>query len=229
MEKIKTLFVVVSMLIATIIATSIDAYADTADTLYASSPKVVVTGIRYRLEGNTAIVYECIKETPNVVIPSEVTKGNKKYTVTAIGGCAFDNDSKPGIIETIVLPNTIREIDDFAFSGNKNLRSINIPKGVVRIGGCAFEDCESLEEIILPSSLKVIYRSAFRNCIKLKTITIPESVRKIGPFAFDECKSLKQVIVESQETKIYPNAFSGCPNVERCGGTIVKFRSMRHD
>lgn len=226
MKKIKNLFVVVMMLITTIIVTSINAYADTAEFMYASSKKIVVNGIKYRLDGDIAVVYECVKETPNIVIPSEVTYGGKKYIVVKIGGCAFDNEVNMNIIETIVLPNTIREIGNFAFRGNKNLRSINIPNGVFSIGGSAFENCESLEEVILPSSVELIFREAFRNCKKLKTITIPKSVRKIGCFVFEKCESLKQVVVENQETKIYPNAFFGCPNLERTGGTVEKFNTM---
>lgn len=71
-----------------------------------------------------------ISSTAN--IPDSLVYKNAVYKVTAIGPDAnYRNDR----IKKVVLGKYVQVIDSCAFQGNKQLFSINIPKGMKVIGG----------------------------------------------------------------------------------------------
>ena len=82
------------------------------------------------------------------VIPSKV----RGFTVISIGYNAFRNCN----LESIIIPNTIKSIDDEAFRGCKSLKTIIIPDQIEYIGNKAFMECHSLTKVSLPSNLKNI-------------------------------------------------------------------------
>lgn len=57
--------------------------------------------------------------------------------------------------DTIIIPEDTREIKDFEFAGQRELRHIEIPDSVERIGVGAFNE-SGVEELILPASLREI-------------------------------------------------------------------------
>lgn len=94
----------------------------------------------------------------------EVPETIDGQTVTVIGADCFKDCDK---LTTVILPKTLKEIDDRAFSGCSNLRGIYIPEGVTRIGNSAFANCSSLEAIYLPESIEIIADRALFRCPKL--------------------------------------------------------------
>lgn len=78
-----------------------------------------------------------------------------------------------------------------AFSFCFNLKSIEIPNGILKIGFSCFTSCVSLNYVKLPDSLIEIKDNSFYNCGSLAEITIPNNVQKICQGAFDECKGMK--------------------------------------
>jgi len=68
---------------------------------------------------------------------------------TSINSFAFSGRT----IEKVIIPNSVKEIADSAFSGLTFLSSIEIPNSVVSIGKRAFFGCDSLETIIIPKSV----------------------------------------------------------------------------
>lgn len=62
-----------------------------------------------------------------------------------------------------------------------------IPEGWTELEDFAFKGCKELKSITLPSSLKAIGTSAFEGCENLREITIPTSVESIGYCAFKDC------------------------------------------
>lgn len=135
-------------------------------------------------------------ESMDVVVPANVKSIKGGYT-----GGPFHNCRN---LNSIQLPEGLREIDALAFSGCTHLKSINIPSTVVSIGDNAFSYCESLKSITLPNGLREINRYTFSNCTSLTSVTIPDSVTIIGQNAFDGCTSLKTLNIPDSVTNVEP-------------------------
>ena len=102
------------------------------------------------------------------------------------------------------IPNSIKVIDKFTFSGCSSLSKINysvlkgvniLPEGLIYIGRSAFSLCESLDNIVLPKSLIMLDAFAFSYNSLLRTIEIQENVNYIGDSVFHGCDSLESIIV----------------------------------
>ncbi len=100
---------------------------------------------------------------------------------------------------TIVLPDTVKTINNGAFCGCTKLVNINIPSGVEYIGESAFASCKSLKEITLPEGLETIGYMAFGDC-GLQEITIPSTVSYFGKKAFGSSSAKKIIFAEGFET-----------------------------
>ena len=102
-------------------------------------------------------------------------------------------------ITDLVIPESVTNIGDFAFTGCSGLTSVTIPNSVTSIGEEAFSDCSGLTSLTLPSSVATIGKGAFRECNGLTSVTIPNSVTSIGSSAFSYCTSLTDVICYAED------------------------------
>jgi hypothetical protein len=112
------------------------------------------------------------------IIPEYVDIDGTIYTVVSIEKNAFKGSGignfLTGISDTyteeIILPATLTEIGDYAFSGLACLHRIIIPDGVESIGERAFfkcgSVCEMFEQVYIPESVKFIGSNAFRGVSK---------------------------------------------------------------
>lgn len=75
-----------------------------------------------------------------------------------------------------------------------NLKHVEIPEGVEKIGKSAFFDKRGILSIKLPKSLKEIESRAFRNCISLETVIFEGDGLRIHEDAFKNCTSLKYIL-----------------------------------
>ena len=132
-----------------------------------------------------------------------------QFGVTSIGNAAFYYTN----IGSIVLPESLTNIEYDAFRGCVNLHSIDLPEQLATIGGCAFEDCKRLSSIDLPKSLVSIENRTFVNCTSLSSIYLPDSLVSIGPGAFVDCTSLSNIYLPESLTDIEYSAFSGCTSL----------------
>ncbi|MFO7867905.1 MAG: leucine-rich repeat domain-containing protein [Bacteroidales bacterium] len=103
-------------------------------------------------------------------------------TVTEIKESAFSSCTN---LTSIEIPNTVSVIPNSAFSNCTGLESIEIPESVTEIGGGAFSDCTGLTSIEIPNSVTSIGWNAFYGCTDLTSIEIPNSVTRIGSYAFE--------------------------------------------
>jgi len=98
-------------------------------------------------------VFECfyIWGTESISVPDGVEK---------IGAHSFDSVRA----QSIILPKTVKTIEDGAFHGCSFMTEINIPNGVTSIGVDVFNRCYALEEITIPASVTHIGTDAFFWC-----------------------------------------------------------------
>ena len=112
-------------------------------------------------------------------------------------------------METVAIPNSVEEIQYYAFAYCSNLKEVIIPDCVRVIGGRAFEGCESLKKVRLPAGLSEIDENMFFLCWDLKTIVIPEGVKQIREGAFRDCPLSRFALPEGLES-IGKKAFDSC-------------------
>ncbi len=192
---------------------------------------------------------------PNLVIRSHIFTTHGNIPVTSIAEGAFykgdyidpnfvnDLDSVErsygnDLIQSLVIPNTVKEIGDNAFRSCRNLTTVTIPSSVTHIGSGAFKDTPFLENlrkknpvvvinnillgantfdnphVIIPQGVTCIAEDAFYACDNIKSIVIPEGVEIIESCAFGYCQNLTRVEIKDAKTRIAENAFFDCENIK---------------
>ena len=97
-------------------------------------------------------------------------------------------------LKSIIIPDCVTHIGDYAFNGCDKLNSITIPGGVITIGEGAFMSCKALSEITFLNGKIGIGKGALEYCESLMRIVVPQGTRT------DFEKQLhryKDIIVES--------------------------------
>jgi len=139
--------------------------------------------------------------------------------------------------KSVKLDDTIQEISTAAFSGNKVLMEVSLPKMLKVIGAEVFLNCSllsnvrmpmtckeigmrafwgccSLQELILPTDLTCIQEETFSRCSKLKTMIVPWAVVVIEHGAFSYCTALISVELPERLKKIESRAFAHCEQLK---------------
>lgn len=88
---------------------------------------------------------------------------SRMANLTTIHESAFNGYGNPNMLTSVILPDTVTTIMDYAFSNQRNLTSINIPSSLVTIGVGALQ-AANLGLITLPSTVTSIGRNAFYEC-----------------------------------------------------------------
>ena len=121
---------------------------------------------------------------------------------------------KGKIVTSLILPNGITKIANYAFYNCGSITSIMISNSVTSIGEDAFSGCSSLTSIMIPNSVTNIGDSAFYGCSSLTSVTIPDSVTSIGEYAFRGCNSLTSITIPDSVTSIGDGAFAYCSSLK---------------
>ncbi|HOC32725.1 MAG TPA: leucine-rich repeat protein [Ruminococcus flavefaciens] len=109
-------------------------------------------------------------------------------------------------IKKVILPESLEEIEDYAFYNAASLESVEFNEGLRVIGMSAFSGCD-LRSVKLPESLKKIEEYAFEDNTELSEITIPENVSKLDS-PFGGCLSLKEITIKRADKKAFSNLAS---------------------
>ena len=140
---------------------------------------------------------------------SEMEEGQEIGNDLVAAGCMPDLPTPQDI------PDNVKCIGHYAFSGCVNLTEVVIPEGVEQIGWNAFGNCKSLRQIQLPENLKKIERRAFSGCESLEDINIPGSVSYIDEYTFEDCKSIRSFEIPETVQYCLEGVFKGCTSLER--------------
>ena len=155
-------------------------------------------------------------------------------------------------INYMTLPDTIKEIGEFAFA-RSSLSSILLPDGLERIDYGAFYHCDKLSFVTIPDSVVAIEPKAFENTAWMDEflsgepsgdesdflisggvlvayrgnaaeVTIPDNVRVIAAEAFKGHTEIKKVILPINLKYINEEAFYGCSSLSEVNleTTLVK-------
>lgn len=166
----------------------------------------------------------------------EEKKKYKTYTVWQDVEVIDKNAFAAEYLETVSLPNTIKEIREAAFQRCFSLTNINLPKSLKILGNYSFSGCKKIRKITIPASIEEIGINPFCNSLNLKSLSrrfvvndgmlidtqthtliaytgtaediiIPSSVTTIGENAFCCCKTIKHVTIGDNVKHIRNRAF----------------------
>ena len=153
------------------------------------------------------IAFKGCKSLREFTIPSSITG----IGAGAFCGCRnlklYNYSSVYEIIDNSLIVSNGGKIVVSCFGSKKK---VILPSSVINIGNFAFSDCDSLYEISFSYSVKSIGDGAFSNCKSLHEIYLPPLVKSIGFIAFNGCESLSKVVLSSSIISIGELAFSGC-------------------
>lgn len=107
----------------------------------------------------------------------------------------------------VVLPSGYREIGPCAFQDNLSLEWISIPSSVQHIQEWAFWGCGNLKTVLLEAGLQTIGESAFAQTF-LQQIRLPETLYYLGEGAFEDTL-LETLSVPGGIPNLYQDTFRG--------------------
>lgn len=145
----------------------------------------------------------------NITIPDKING----IEVGSINERCFKDSN----IESVTLPSSVTSIEQQAFYGCDNLKSINL-SNVKFIGTEAFTNCPSLTDNIDLSSVEFISERGLAGTY-FKTMNLPKCT-DIRDSAFEDCTMQK--IVLNNATNLGSNVFKNCKNLEMIYAPKVK-------
>lgn len=185
---------------------------DAANASYSSAD-----GVLFNKDKTTLIRFPSGILSDEYTIPATVTTVEE----IAFAGCYW--------LTTVVVPNTVETIGEYAFSAVSNViysgPATGAPWGAFYMNGYVdkpfiFSDdtktclvgCSRFYEgeITIPSSVTEMGERAFMICTGITSVTIPEGITHIPNLAFEECLSLTSVTIPATVASIGNTAFSWC-------------------
>lgn len=118
----------------------------------------------YSEKDGEAYITACVSVEPTIEVPAEI---NGLPVTRIYSGAFFQSQAS-----SIILPDSVKEIDQIAFYMCTNLKSIKLPASLETIGDQAFSDCSALESVELPALCTSVGEEVFLGCTALKEFTV---------------------------------------------------------
>lgn len=150
-------------------------------------------GTVYEFGAFTNAKFASVKIGPNADLSAgSILSGFTGGSVEIGEGCTqlgenflFDPTGEDTMLTQITLPSGLKAIGNYAFSGRKGLKAVNLGE-VDTLGQNAFSGT-GLVDIVIPGTVREIPDFCFANCPDVMTITLEEGVETIGEYAFTCC------------------------------------------
>lgn len=118
-------------------------------------------------------------------------------------------------LANLVLPDTLKVIEDNAFYLAGLTGSLIIPEGVVEIKNEAFDHCPFSGTLSLPSTLeRITGYNTFYGCKFTCELVLPEGIKEVGEQTFLDCTGFYgNLRLPDSLEKLGAGAFKGCKNL----------------
>lgn len=141
-----------------------------------------------------------------IVIP-KVINGN---TVTTILGSVFADNQ---YVEEVILPDSVVEIENFAFYRCENLKTVRFSEALTTIGRYAFSGCLSLETADIPNVVN-LGEGAFALCSSLTEVNLNNSLIGFNDKVFYHCSSLKSISIGANFASFGTESLTACVGLQ---------------
>ncbi len=183
--------------------------------------------------------------TCSIVIPADISVdlsslgsdySNKVFSVVSIAAEAFRGYQYVG---SVVIPNTVNYLGNYAFYGCTNLKSVTFSDNITGIGTECFYGCRSLKgntnidgELLLPRSLAAVGSGAFGNCPLLSNLNAKDctdycningdgilyNIEAPGSYRLVQCpagSTITELEIKEPVFAIDPEAFIYCAKLKK--------------
>lgn len=184
--------------------------------------------ITVKYNNGTTLYYKILDNFGNVALTWDRTNGRKSFdegTSSYKGNISIPSFVVTGANDEFSF--RVMEIDENAFYGCKDLKSVDIPFSVMRINANAFKDCNALEKFTVNENNQsykdidgVLYSKDSKMLVRYPAsrkgtdYVISEDVSFLCGEAFAENKFIENVRVGNFVTVISDYAFKNCSNLK---------------
>ena len=165
----------------------------------------------YSVNNGKASIKKYNGTSENLVVPEKING----YPVTNIYGGAFQSNK---YIKKVTIESKITILYGSMFAHCPNLETVILPETLLEIKDWAFSS-SGIGYITIPSSVTKINSQVFQNCQRLSTVTI-KGTTNISGAAFYKCKNLVNVELPLTCT-LSSSSFDECPNLNYINGKKV--------
>lgn len=167
-----------------------------------------------------------------------VAEDNTNFS--AVSGALYDQSVStlivcPASFEYLNIPQTVKSINAYAFSGCQKLKAICVDsanESYSSIDGVLYDKthetlitCPQQKDTVrIADGVQYIANSAFRECGLLQTIQLPLTLKTIGSWSFGSCNSLNILNVPEGVVSCGTGAFANCLELKTISlpSTIMK-------
>ena len=130
-----------------------------------------------------------------------------------------------GSNEEVIIPDSVKRIENFAFYNNNIIKTVVIPDSVIEIGENAFQNCTELTTVELSSEITTIGNYAFYGCGNLKgTLVLPEKLTSLGDCAFSGTSISGDLVIPEGIERIGASVFANCSSLD---GTLILPQNLK--
>lgn len=118
--------------------------------------------------------------------------------------------SKSTLDGELVIPEGITEIGVKAFRGRTGLTKVEFPNSLVNIEDFAFYGCSEIIDLVFREGLCEIGYASFSRCTAIESVDFPQSLSILGKDAFYGCINLRKVNMPDTLSNVYDTSLYGC-------------------
>ncbi len=147
-----------------------------------------------------------------------VDEANPNYA--SVDGVLYNKDKTKiiyipkGLSGKVSIPEGMETLASYSFKG-RDISEIVLPASLKVVENYVFEDCASLEKVTIAEGVTKLCSAVFRGSA-IKEITLPKSLVEVGPFIFERCNNLTDIYCKSTEK---PDNWSASWN-NRCNAAV---------
>ena len=118
--------------------------------------------------------------------------------------------SDKSTITSFAFGDQVEIIPNYLCYSMKQLDTVVLPQSLKTIGNYAFAYCSTLKGVEIPTSVTLVAKNSFSYCTALKSFTFPEGITTVATEVLNGCTALEELFIPASVTTINSNAFYNC-------------------